>query len=268
MDSLDVATYWEANADSWTRQSRCGLDVYRDVVNTPAFLDMLPPVAALDGLDIGCGEGTNTRALARLGARMRAVDIAPTFLRRARETEAAHPLGIEFLAGDGMALPFADASFDFVTAFMALMDLPDQDRALEEAHRVLRPGGFVQFSILHPCFVPPRRRVLRDGDGAVRAIEIADYFNTGDGSVDIWWFSALPREEREQTPPFRVPRFHRTLSFWINAVCRAGLAIRQVGEPRASIEAARANPVVADTRVAPLFLHIRADKPHPEAPAR
>ena len=45
-------------------------------------------------------------------------------------------------------------SFDFVTSFMALMDMPDQGRVLREIARVLKPGGFLQFSILHPCFVP------------------------------------------------------------------------------------------------------------------
>jgi ubiquinone/menaquinone biosynthesis C-methylase UbiE len=61
-----------------------------------------------------------------------------------------------------MFLPFKSDSFEFATAFMSLMDMPDQVAALQEARRVLRPGGFLQFSILHPCFVPPHRKVLRD----------------------------------------------------------------------------------------------------------
>ena len=61
---------------------------------------------------------------------MHAIDIAPTFIKHARETEDADPLGIDFQVGDGMALAFPDDAFDFVTAFMSLMDLPDQARAL------------------------------------------------------------------------------------------------------------------------------------------
>jgi Methyltransferase domain len=68
---------WEANAETWTRQARAGYDVYRDALNTPAFLAMLPAISDLHGLDIGCGEGSNTRELARLGAQMHAIDIAP-----------------------------------------------------------------------------------------------------------------------------------------------------------------------------------------------
>ncbi|WP_026304699.1 class I SAM-dependent methyltransferase [Kaistia granuli] len=261
MDPSTVAAHWEANAEAWTRHSRAGYDVYRDALNTPAFLAMLPPIAGLDGLDIGCGEGSNTRQLARVGARMTAIDIAPTFIRHASESEAAEPLGIRYLSGDGMALPFEDASFDFATAFMSLMDMPNQAAVLKEARRVLRPGGFLQFSILHPCFVPPRRRNVRDGDGQPVAVEIADYFETTDGKVESWWFSTLPAEERAKVDPFRVPRFHRTLSQWVEMVVGAGLAIEAFGEPRASVEAAAAEPVIADTRVAPIFLHVRGRKP-------
>jgi len=133
MNAGEVAACWESNADAWTRHSRAGYDVYRDArdaLNTPAFLALLPPIAGLAGLDIGCGEGTNTRKLALLGARMQAIDVAPTFIRHARETEQAEPLGIDYQLGDAACLKFADGSFDSVTAFMSLMDMADQGQAL------------------------------------------------------------------------------------------------------------------------------------------
>ncbi|MCW6512076.1 class I SAM-dependent methyltransferase [Lichenifustis flavocetrariae] len=257
----DVARAWEANAETWTRHARRGLDVYRDALNTPTFLALLPPVDGLVGLDIGCGEGSNTRQLARRGACMRAVDIAPTFIRHAQETEAADPLGITFTLGDGLSLPFKDGGFDFATAFMSLMDMPDPGQALREAARVLRPGGFLQFSILHPCFMPPHRKVLRDDEGRVRGVELGGYFDRIDGREDTWWFSTLPKAERDEVEPFRTPRFHRTLSEWIAMIVGTGLVIEAMGEPRADPELARTVPIVADTAVVPLFLHVRARKP-------
>lgn len=261
MDSRDVAAHWENNAETWTRTTRAGHDVYRDALNTPAFLAMLPPVDGLAGLDVGCGEGANTRRIAEQGARMTGVDIAPTFIRHAREAEAEKPLGISYREADALALPFNDAEFDFATAFMSLMDMPRQERALAEICRVLRPGGFLQFSILHPCFVPPRRRNVRNDDGAVTAVEVADYFNEVDGRVETWMFSDIPEEERARLDPFTVPRFHRTLTSWVAMICAAGLVIRQFGEPRAGDDIARQYPLVADTQVAPIFLHIRAVRP-------
>lgn len=261
MKSAEVARFWEANAENWTRFVRAGYDVYRDKLNTPAFLAILPDVRGLHGLDIGCGEGGNTRKLARLGAHMKAIDVAPTFIRHAQSTEGAAPLGILYKVADGMELPFATGTFDFATAFMSLMDMPDHGRALQEAERVLRPGGFFQFSIIHPCFAPPHRRVLRDGHGDPQSIEIGRYFEPTNGHVNEWMFSDLPARIRMRVEPFRTPMFHRTLSSWVDLICAAGLAIEKLGEPAASAEEAAAEPVVADTRIAPLFLHVRVRKP-------
>lgn len=261
MSRTEAAACWEANAETWTQHARAGFDVYRDKVNTPAFLAMLPSISALHGLDIGCGEGGNTRQLARRGASMVAMDLAPTFIRHARQAERDEPLGIRYVHADAASMPFADGMFDFATAFMSLMDMPDQTLVLAEAHRVLRPGGFLQFSILHPCFVPPHRRVLRNADGAVRAIEVGGYFDDIDGRVDRWWFGPVPPDERSRIPPFQEPRFHRTLSTWLNLVVRTGFVLEHLGEPRADAMTAQEEPRVADTRAAPLFLHVRGRKP-------
>jgi len=257
----EVARYWESNAETWTRHARAGYDIYRDALNTPAFLEMLPPVDGLRGIDIGCGEGANTRQLARRGARMHAIDVAPTFIRHARAAEQAEPGGVVYCVADATQLPHPDDAFDFATAFMSMMDMADQPQALREAARVLRPGGFFQFSILHPCFAPPHRRVLREADRTTRAIEIAGYFETTEGRVDRFWFESLPEGERARVPPFQTPRFHRTLSGWVAIIREAGLVIEAFGEPSASPELAELEPVVADTRVAPLFLHILVTKP-------
>lgn len=260
MDSSNVARAWEANADAWTRHSRAGYDIYRDALNTPAFLSALPVVKNFKGLDIGCGEGSNTRQVARLGASMHAIDIAPTFIRHAKEAERIEPLGITYHTGDALSLPFEDDSFDFATAFMSLMDMPNQSVVLSEAHRVLRPGAFLQFSILHPCFVSPYRKTLKDENGRRVAIQNAGYFDNIDGRIDSFWFESLPDEMRQHDNPFRIPRFHRTLSQWVEMIVKAELTIELFIEPRASLELADKNPVVADTRIAPISLVIRVRK--------
>gem|GEM_PF-6483958 len=58
-----------------------------------------------------------------------------------------------------------------------------------------------------------------------------------------------------------MPYFHRTLSDWLNAICQTGFMIERLGEPTATTQPALAVPLVADTLVTPLFLHIRAGKP-------
>jgi 2-polyprenyl-3-methyl-5-hydroxy-6-metoxy-1,4-benzoquinol methylase len=106
MDHEEVGCYWDENAEVWTELVRSRYDHYRDGLNTPAFLEMLPDVNSLSGLDVGCGEGHNTRLLAERGARMTGIDISRNFVRYAREAEQGQPLGIDYELASAVALPF------------------------------------------------------------------------------------------------------------------------------------------------------------------
>lgn len=177
------------------------------------------------------------------------------------EEERSRPAGIRYAAASAQRLSFREAAFDFATAFMSLMDMPEPYAALCEACRVLRPGGFLQFSITHPCFDPPYRKLLRNSQGAAYALEVGGYFDDIHGRIDQWLFSEAPAAARAGLRPFQVPRFHRPLSVWLNAVMDAGFQIERVAEPCVDCETAARFPVVADTRVVAYFLHVRGRKP-------
>ncbi len=261
MDHRDAGRYWNGNAAAWTRLARQGYDVYRDYLNTPAFLRMLPEVRGLQGLDIGCGEGHNTREVARLGARMTAVDIAEVFVGYGARSERESALGIGYLAASAVELPFPDGTFDFATGFMSFMDIPETQRVVKEAHRVLKPGGFLQFSITHPCFDTPYRRNLRDEGGCTYAIEVGGYFTRLDGEVSKWLFSAAPPEARAGLPKFRTPRFTHTIGEWLNLLIECGLALERVEEPCPDDATVQRCPDLQDAQVVAYFLHLRARKP-------
>jgi demethylmenaquinone methyltransferase / 2-methoxy-6-polyprenyl-1,4-benzoquinol methylase len=98
-------------------------------------------------LDLATGSGDVAFALARtLGPQVRIVgmDFCEPMLDEARlkQREKAGPYdNVEFLQGDGLALPLADASFDAVTISFGLRNMADRAKALSEMRRVLRPGG-------------------------------------------------------------------------------------------------------------------------------
>lgn len=261
MKHTEVKRYWEGNAAAWTKLARAGYDVYRDYLNTPASFEMLPDVEGFSGLDIGCGEGHNTRLLARHGASVTALDISQVFVHHAREREAQQPLGIDYLVASAVELPFAEATFDFATGFMCFMDIPETGAVLAEAFRVVKPGGFLQFSITHPCYDTPHRRNLRDEQGVTYAIEVGDYYRNLHGDIVEWLFSSAPPEQTEGLSRFKVPRFTRTLSQWLNLVIDSGFILERIEEPRPSDQVVADCPALQDAQVVAYFLHVRARKP-------
>lgn len=136
--------------------------------------------------------------------------------------------------------------------------MPEPDRALAEAFRVLKPGGFLQFSISHPCFDTPHRRNLRDEHGRTYAIEVGDYFRSLNGEISEWLFGAAPPDLRRNLPKFKTPRFTRTISQWFNLLVDTGFLVERVEEPRPSDETVRECPDMQDAQVVACFLHVRA----------
>jgi len=260
MKHTEAGKLWDGNAEVWTRLARAGYDVYRDYLNTPAFFEMLPGVEGLYGLDIGCGEGHNTRLLAKRGASVTALDVSKVFVHHAHRLEEQAPLGIRYLVASAVELPFADSTFDFATGFMCFMDIPETDRVLAEACRVLKPGGFLQFSITHPCYDTPHRRNLRDEKGVTYAIEVGDYFHNLHGEVVEWLFAAAPPEVKAGLPRFKVPRFTRTISQWLNLLVDSGFVLEGVEEPRPSDQVVSEHADLQDAQVVAYFLHVRARK--------
>src|SRR5262245_4087678 len=144
---------------------------------------------------------------------------------------------------------------------MSFMDIPEIDRLLSEAHRVLKPGGFLQFSIEHPCFATPHRRSLRREDGFMYAMEVGEYFRNLNGELTEWLFRAAPPKVKWGLRKLKTPRFTRTISEWLNLLVDTGFLIERIEEPRASDEVVRTCPILQGAQVVAYFLHIRARKP-------
>jgi SAM-dependent methyltransferase len=252
----EVAARWDRNADVWTDQVRKRFDIFREHWNNPAFVEFAGDLSGKTVLDAGCGEGHNTRIFARRGARVTGVDLSAKMIAE----EIREPLGICYQRASFTDLAnFSADSFDAVISTMALMDGPDFPAAMRELARVLRPGGALAFSILHPCYATRGFGWIRDDSGRAIKFTVADYFND-EAWVDHWKFGHAPNAE--QVEEFAIPRFDRKLSDYINPVIAAGLRLEEIREPRAPESACTLHPEAFRKfrdHIA-LFLYVRASK--------
>jgi ubiquinone/menaquinone biosynthesis C-methylase UbiE len=260
MKKEDVGKFWDKNAENWTKLSRLGYDRCRDLINSPAFFKMLPPVTGLKGLDLGCGEGYNTRLAAKRGALMTAIDISKVFISHAIDTEKKDPLGIIYQVADASNLPFPNNNFAFIMATMSMMDIPDTENVISEVWRVLKPNGFFQFSISHPCFSNLEHEWIRDESGKKKGYIVRNYFQKFDGEIDEWIFGAAPKGLTDKMVKFKIPLFTRLLSEWLNLLIDFEFVLERFCEPRISQELLKQYPDEYDSLIVPFFLIIRCRK--------
>jgi SAM-dependent methyltransferase len=109
-------------------------------------------------LDVGCGTGVATTAVAELGWSAVGIDLSEDML------ETARGRGLEVVRGSADALPFADDTFDAAVSVWTHIDVDDFSAAMNELARVLRPEAPLVYIGGHPCFVGPHALFLA-GEG-------------------------------------------------------------------------------------------------------
>lgn len=170
-----------------------------------------PNVSGLDILDLGCGHGWLSALLSAKGAHVRGIDGSKALLAHARRTAPTVDFACYDLVSD--ALP-VDREYDRVVAHMVLMDLPDIDPVLSYVHRVLRTSGRFAFTMPHPCFFNYKTRA--DPATGELYCGVTDYLTAAECWIDSYGGHR---------------HYHRSLSYYVSALQRHGLAITMMVEP-------------------------------------
>jgi SAM-dependent methyltransferase len=235
---------WEAEAAKWAAFARTpGRDRSHDEINLPALRALLPEPGRLT-LDLGCGEGRVTRLLRSLGHRVAGADAAPTMVRLA----AAHPDAAPAVLADAAALPFRDAAFDLVVAYMCLHDMDQMPQAVAEAGRVLERCGRLCASIPHPV---NSAGTFQGRDGDAPFLIEGSYLDTAPADWVADWGGITMTFHSE----------HRPVEAYSRALEAAGLLIEAIRETRAPDPVVAASPGERRWQRIPLCLHLRAVKP-------
>ncbi len=142
-----VDRHFQATAGDWraiyAERSVYGLIHQERRTLALEWIDGLALPQGAEVLEVGCGAGLTTVALAERGLRTTAIDSAPAMIDLTLALASEHGVtgAVEASVADVHALPFADASFDLVLALGVLPWLHSPGRAIDEMARVLRPGG-------------------------------------------------------------------------------------------------------------------------------
>lgn len=161
-----VASYWK---DVYSHDTFNGAMYRQRRAKVLSFVDRLNLPGGARVLDAGCGAGTISVALAKLGMRVEALDAVAEMVllteQAAREDGVADHVGVQ--QGDVHHIPFEGDWFDVAVAIGVMEWMPSFEKPLGEFHRVLRPGGWLIASVdnsraLH-CLVDPRMNPVVSG---------------------------------------------------------------------------------------------------------
>jgi ubiquinone/menaquinone biosynthesis C-methylase UbiE len=141
---MSTDAFWEFERTGWERAAPSYEECWTD---TQLFVQPLLDAARVHAgsrlLDVACGPGFVSEAGAARGAEPVGLDVAAAMVERARRRCP----GFQFVEGDAQRLPFPDACFDAGTMNFGILHVSRPETALQEARRVLRPGGWFAFTV-------------------------------------------------------------------------------------------------------------------------
>ena len=210
-----------------------------EMVETPALQDLLPNLAGLRIVDLGCGAGHMARWASAGGASsVLAFDASENMIQKARLDSVGHAIEYTVTAIEELGLP-ADSA-DVVMSGLALHYVSDIEGLFLRIHDWLAPGGQLAFSVEHPIMTCASRRWFQDESGARLHWPVDHYLIEGDRKVE--WLGA------------EVERVHRSVSSYAEALLKSGFRIVALREPAPTPDQIERWPALRDHLRRPPFL--------------
>lgn len=214
-------TSWEKVAEWYDELVEEGKDTYQQKVILPNVLRLVGDVKGKAVLDLACGQGFFSRALANAGANVTGADLSESLIRLAKDRSEKN---MTYEVANAEHLSFArDQSFDKVLCVLALQNMPDLVPVAKEVRRVLKNDGQFIFVINHPAFrIPKHSSWEHDRANGTIARRIDKYLSKEKIRIDM-----TPGSQQDKIETWS---FHRPLQDYVKALHAAGFAITRLEE--------------------------------------
>jgi SAM-dependent methyltransferase len=246
-------TSWEKSAAWYDRLiGEKGSNIYQQVV-IPKALALLAPAKTEQILDLGCGQGVFTRAIAASGAAVIGVDAAPSLIKAARDY--ATPRRIPFHVRDAASLDGL-GPFDAISAILCVQNMEHLPAVARAAHSVLKPGGRMLWVMNHPCFRIPRQTAWGFDEDRKIQFRRVDHYSS---PLSIPIIMHPGQKDSESTFSF-----HLSLQDLLTTGFQAGLRLRDTQEWHSHKTSQPGPRAKAENRARteiPLFLALLWEKP-------
>jgi SAM-dependent methyltransferase len=225
-----IREQWESNAEAFSDLiGGKGTPHHQRILN-PCVEKLLGDVKGKKMLDAGCGEGYLARYYTKKGAIVTGIDLSRGLIETSEQLTEAGTIDyrvdnvcfIESVPND---------EFDIVLSNLVLLNISCLDDAINEFHRVLKDGGILVFSIVHPAFnfygpgswqMGEKNPVTNRREGVF--FKVDRYFE--EEEYERYW-----KTREGENFPEPISFFHRTLSTYLNSLTETGFSLVEFAEP-------------------------------------
>lgn len=257
-------TSWGGVAD-WYDKLLGSEDTFQSKVILPHLMRTLEVQPGERVLDLACGQGYFSYALASTGAEVTGADVSPELIALAQKNAPKAPKGDTgkasavgkpdfFAASADKLTALQDARFDRVLIVLAIQNIENVKGTFAECSRVLKPGGTLHLVLNHPSFRIPKGSSWAWDKNGSQYRRIDKYLSESKEKIQM-----KPGSDESVV----TVSFHRPLQFYVKALVRAGFAVSNLEEwishrnsdsgPRAEEENRARNEI-------PMFMYLEARK--------
>lgn len=237
---------------SWYDKHLNEADTYHEKVLLPNLLRLVDAKKGEHILELACGQGYFTRAIAKTGAHVEGIDIAPELIAIAQKESPTIPYHVG--SADDLS-HFADASQDKVLISLAMQNIENIEGVVSEAWRVLKPAGEFHIAMNHPAFrIPKQSSWAYDDKQKVQTRRVDQYLSNSKTDIDMHpGFADAPK----------TISYHRPLQFYFKVFAKHGFAVTRLEEwisHKTSDSGPRAKAENNARKEIPLFLYLKVVK--------